>query len=251
MFPRSRTRLAILAMGLVVLTACDGYIEEVRVERTGDVEFVAQAVVVCTDPLQRAIWDGDPCDSIDDAVRSGTVGDLPFDFDLDPNRVSLVGTGEADRRTIDATWNGTIDELSTVLVSSGSITPLDDERTEAVFVPVGAPAELLRDSTDALVVDELRVSRWDPAQFRVLAPDLIVEHNGDDIQGRIVIWELDGDHPDEFRLVWSTEDPPRRLWWWVLGTVILTVVLVMMVTLEGPNQSKPEPEPQPKPEPDA
>jgi hypothetical protein len=237
-----------LAMGFVVLTACDGYIEEVRVERSGDVEFVAQAVVVCTDPLQRAIWEADPCDSIDEAVRSGTIGDLPFDFDLDPNRVGLVGTGEADRRTIDATWTGTIDELSTVLISSGSITPLDDERTEAVFVSSGAPADELRDSTDDLVVDELRTARWDPAQFRVKAPDLIVEHNGDDIQGRIVIWELDGDHPDEFRIVWSTEDPPRRLWWWLLGTVILTVVLIMMVTLEGPKQSKPQRNPEPEPD---
>lgn len=231
-------RLAILIVGVAVLSACDGYIEEVRVERSGDVEFVAQAVVVCTDPLQQAIWGGDPCESIDQAIRSGTVGDLPFDFDLDPNRVGLVGSGEADRRTIDATWNGTIDELSTVLISSGSITPLDDERTEAIFVPSGAPADSLQNSSDELVVDELRVARWAPAEFRVMAPDLIVEHNGDDIQGRIVIWELDGDQPDEFRLVWSTEDPPRRLWWWILGTVILTVILIMMITLEGPNQAK-------------
>ncbi len=248
MFRSSRARLAILALGVVVLTACDSYIEEVRVERSGDVEFVAQAVVVCTDPLQQAIWEGDPCDSIDEAVRSGSIGDLPFDFELDPDRVSLVGSGEADRRTIDATWNGTVDELSTVLVSSGSITSLDDQRTEAIFVAVGAPADALRESTDDLVVDELRVARWAPAEFRVKAPDLIVEHNGDNIQGRIVIWELDGDHPEEFRLVWSTEEPPRRLWWWVLGTVILTVILIMMVTMEGSTQSKPKTQPEPEPE---
>lgn len=227
-----------LVLLLFVLTACDGYIEEVRVQRDGSAEFVAQATVVCTDPLQREIWGGDPCEEIDAAIRTGEIGALPFDFALDPNRVSLVGTGDDDRRTIDVFWEGTIDEVSTVLVSSGSITVLDDLRTEAVFTPADAPDELLRDSPDPGIVDERRTSRWDPAEFRILAPDLVVEHNGDDIQGRLVIWQLDDDRPDEFRIVWSTEDPPRRWWWWALGTILLTGVLIMMITIEGPAQSR-------------
>lgn len=227
-----------LTLVLLVLTACDGYIEEARVQRDGSVEFVAQARVVCTDPLQQEIWGGDPCDTIDAAVRQGDIGELPFDFELDPNRVSLVATGEADRRTIDIAWEGTVDEVATVLVESGSITILDDLLTEAVFIPAGAPADLLRNSVAPAVIDEQRTSRWDPAEFRILSPDLVVEHNGDDIQGRLVIWNLDDDQPEEFRIVWSTADPPRRWWWWVVGTVILTGVLIMVITIEGPAQVK-------------
>lgn len=227
-----------LVLLMFALTACDGYIEEFRVQRDGSVEFVAQARVVCTDPLQREIWGGDPCDTIDSAVRRGDIGELPFDFELDPNRVSLVGTGEADRRTIDIAWEGTIDEVSSVLVGSGSITIIDELLTEAVFTPAGAPADQVRNSVEPGIVDELRTARWDPAEFRILSPDLVVEHNGDEIQGRLVIWNLDDDQPDEFRIVWSTEDPPRRWWWWVLGTVVLTAVLILMVTIEGPAQAK-------------
>lgn len=231
-------RLLFAATAVLVLSGCDSYIEEARVQRDGSVEFVAQAIVVCTDPLQQAVWGGDPCPQIDAAIRTGEIGDLPFDFSLDPDRVSLVGTGEADRRTIDVTWNGTIDEVSTVLVSSGSLRAIDELRTEVIFTPAGAPADQLTSSTNARIIDEMRTSRWDPAEFRIKTPDLVVEHNGDDIQGRLVIWELDGDEPNEFRVVWSTEDPPRRWWWWVLGSVILMVVLVMMMTIEGPAQER-------------
>lgn len=231
-------RSVLLLAAALLLTACDGYIEEARVQRDGSVEFVAQATVVCTDPLQQAIWGDDPCPQIDAAIRTGDIGELPFDFALDPNRVGLVGTGDADRRTIDVTWNGTVDELSTVLVSSGTVRVLDDERTEVVFVPVGAPADLVAKSADERVVAERRTSRWDPAEFRVKTPDLVVEHNGDDIQGRLVIWELDADRPDEFRVVWSTADPPRRWWWWLAGSVVLMGVLILMVTVEGPAQER-------------
>lgn len=238
-----RVKLVLILVAVLVLTACDSYIEEARVQRDGTVEFAAQAIVVCTDPLQQEIWGGDPCDEIDEAIRTGTIGDLPFDFALDPDRVSLVGTGEADRRTIDVLWNGTIDELSTVLVSSGSIRQLDDLRTEVTFIPTDAPADRLRSTTDADLVEELRVSRWTPGEFRIKTPDLVVEHNGDDIQGRLVIWNLDDDRPEEFRVVWSTEDPPRRWWFWVLATVVVTVIMIMIVTIEGPRQrrgAKPE-----------
>lgn len=227
-------RLSLLFVLVVVLTACDGYIEEARVSRDGGVEFAARATVVCTDPLQQAVWGGNPCETIDDAIRTGSIGALPFDFELDPDRVGLVGTGEADRRTIDVTWSGTVDELSTVLVSSGTIRVIDEVTTEAVFIPQSAPADQLRASSDPAIVDERRGSRWAVGQFRVRTPDLVIEHNGDEIQGRIVIWDLDDDRPDEFRVVWTTEDPPRRLWWWAVGTLVLSVVLFMMITIERP-----------------
>lgn len=233
-----RLKLVLFLVAVAALTACDSYIEEARVQGDGTVEFAAQAIVVCTDPLQQEIWGGDPCDAIDAAVRSGDVGDPPFGFELDPDRVSLVGTGEADRRTIDVLWNGTIDELSTVLVSSGTIRELDAERTEVVFTPAGAPADQLRSSTDAGLIDALRVARWAPGEFRVKTPDLVVEHNGDDIRGRLVIWNVDDDHPDEFRVVWSSADPPRRWWAWAIAAVVLSGVLILMVTIEGPAQNR-------------
>lgn len=229
-----RLKLVLFVIAVIALTACDSYIEEARVQRDGTVEFAAEAIVVCTDPLQQEVWGRDPCGEIDSAIRSGDVGDLPFDFALDPDRVSLVGTGEADRRTIEVLWNGTIDELSTVLVSSGSIRQLDDLRTEVVFIPADAPADQLASTTNPALLDELRVSRWAPGEFRIKTPDLVVEHNGDDIQGRLVIWNLDDDRPEEFRVVWSTADPPRRWWFWVLATVVLTTILIMIVTIEGP-----------------
>ena len=230
-------KLTLLALCVMALTACDSYIEEARVQRDGAVEFAAQAVVVCSDPLQQEIWGGDPCGRIDAAIRSGEVGDLPFDFELDPDRVSLVGEGEGDRRTIDVLWNGSIDELSTVLVSSGTIRQLDDERTEAIFVPAGAPADDLSATNDEALRDQIRGSRWAAGEFRIKAPDLVVEHNGDKIQGRLVIWHLDDDRPDEFRAVWSTADPPRRLWAWVLAVGMFAAVLVMIVVVERPGQN--------------
>lgn len=231
-------RLLLVLAVIVVLSACDGYIEEARVQRDGTVEFAARATVVCTDELQQAIWGGDPCEVIDTAVRTGEIGDLPFDFEVDPNRVSIVAAGEQDRRTVDASWSGTAGELTTLLVSPGEITALDDLRTEAVFYPVDAPANALVASTDPDVVEQRRFSRWEPAEFRITTPDIVVEHNGDKIQGRVVVWYMDGDVPDEFRAVWSTEEQPVRWWWWIVGSAILLTILIMMVTLNGPPKAK-------------
>ncbi|MFT7476352.1 MAG: hypothetical protein ACI81L_003305 [Verrucomicrobiales bacterium] len=232
-------RFVLLIAALVLLTACDGYIEEARVQRDGSVEFVVQARVDCSDPLQQEIWGGDPCDAIDDAIRTGQIGDLPLGVSIDPNRVSIVGSGEADRRTIDVTWNGNVSEVSSLLVTSGSVRELDDLRTEATFEPSDSPLEALNSSADEGIIEQLRVSRWEPATFRITTPDLVIEHNGDDIQGRVVIWELDDDRPDQFRVVWTTEDPQRRWWWWAIVSTSLMVILLMMVALEGSPKTKP------------
>jgi hypothetical protein len=231
-------RFTLVFLAAMSLTACDGYIEEARVSRDGSVEFAARAIIVCSDPLQQEIWGGDPCPAIDAAIRTGEISDTPLGFAFDPNRVSLVGTGEIDRRTIDVSWDGAADELETLLVRAAQITPLDDLRTEATFVPAGAPVDELLNSTDPAIRAELQRSKWEPAQFRATTPDLVVEHNGDDIDGRVVIWFLDEDRPDEFRVVWSTEEPPLRVWWWIVGSIILMVVLAMIVMIEGPAQAK-------------
>lgn len=228
-----RFRLGFLLLAVLFLSACDGYIEELRVQADGTVEFAAQAIVVCTDPLQQEIWDGDPCEQIDTAIRSGEVGDLPFDYQLDPNRVSLVGTGEADRRTVDVSWSGTVEEMSSLLAGAGRVTALNDEEFEVVFSSRDTPFDALSESTDPDIVRELSDSRWNPGEFRINSPDLVIDHNGDEIQGRIVIWNIDGDEPDEFRIVFTTADPPLRWWWWVTGSVLLFGVLAMMITLEG------------------
>ena len=133
------------AMMLVVLllTSCDGYIEQVRVDEGGSVEFAAEATVVCGDELQAALWDEAPCDAIDRAVRGEAIARLPFDFVVDDRRLGLVADGEQDRRRIDATWEGTIDELDTLLVSDASIRSLGDGEVEVVFTPAGAPQDVL------------------------------------------------------------------------------------------------------------
>ena len=223
-------------LALLFLTACDGYIEEVKVRRDGEVELAAQAIVVCTDPLQQALFDGDPCEVIDRAVRTGEIGELPFDFEVDPNEVSLVASGEQDRRTVDALWRTSATELDSLLVSGGEIRILDDERTEAVFFPAGSPDEVLANTDDPELATLVSRSRWPAAEFRINTPDLIEEHNGDRIQGRIVIWDLDDDHPDEFRVVWSTADPPRQIWGFAVAGLVLVAVLAMIVILEGPKR---------------
>ncbi len=225
-----------LLLGLFVLTACDGYIEEVKVRADGEVELAAQAIVVCNDPLQEALFEGDPCEVIDRAVRTGEIGDLPFDFAVDPDEVSLVASGEQDRRTVDALWRTSATELDSLLVSGGQVRALDDQRTEAIFFPADAPADILTSTDDPELRALVNRSQWPAAEFRVNTPDLIEEHNGDRIQGRIVIWDLDGDHPEEFRVVWTTEDPPRQLWGFAIAGVVLVVVLGMMLVLEGPKR---------------
>lgn len=234
-----RFRLALFLLLTLLLSACDGYIEELRVQADGSVDLSARAIVVCTDPLQQAIWGGDPCDLIDEANQTGELGDLPFGFELDADRVGFVVTGEADRRTIDVTWEGTADEMSSVLANPGTITQLNDQETEVVFTSAGTPFVDLIESDNPDVVTALQTSRWQPSEFRINAPDLVIEHNGDEIQGRIVIWNIDGDEPDEFRIVFTTEDPPSRLWWVIGVAAIFLVVLTMMIKLEArPNPKR-------------
>lgn len=232
-----RLRLVPLALVLVLLTACDGYIEQVTLDHAGAVEFRAEATVVCNDPLQREVWGGDGCDQIDAMVRGADAGDLPFDFEVDPNRLSLVNDGDLDRRRLDARWEGKLDELETVLVGSGTITILDENRTEATFTTAGSVAEQFFAEADGYVADD---SAWETAQFRVIVPEVVVEHNGDDIQGRTVVWRFDGDLPDEFRVVWSSEERGAQVWWWVVAGTILLAVLAMMAVLEGPNRGRTE-----------
>ena len=234
-----RFPLGLLLLAVLFLSACDGYIEELRVQSDGSVEFAAEAIVVCTDELQREIWGGDPCDQIDTAIRTGEIGDLPFDFDLDPNRVSLVGSGEADRRTSNVSWSGTADEFSSLLAGPGRITRLNEEDTEVIFSSAGTPAEALQGTEDPDLRLALVDSGWDPGEFRINAPDLVIDHNGDEIEGRIVRWNLDGDQPEEFRVVFTTADPPFRWWWWAIGGTALLLVLAMIVKLEEPPKRQP------------
>lgn len=221
---------------ILFLSACDGYIEEVKVRSDGEVELAAEAIVVCSDPLQVELFDGDPCEVIDRAVRTGEVGDLPFDFAVDPNEVSIVAEGEQDRRTVDILWRTSATELNSLLVTGGEVRVLDDERTEAVFFPAGSTAELLESTDDTDLATLVNRSRWPASEFRINTPDLIEEHNGDRIQGRIVIWDIDGDHPEQFRVVWTTAEPDRQIWSFVIAGVVLLAVLAMIVVLENPKR---------------
>ena len=173
-----RIRLALFLLATIFLSACDGYIEELRVQSDGTVDLSAQAIVVCTDDLQRAIWDGDPCEQIDQALATNDMSGLPFGFELDPNQVGMVSSGEAERRQIDVTWSGTADQVDSVLAGPGTITQLNDEETEVVFSSRGTPFRDLRESDDPEIVAALANSRWEPGEFRINAPDLVVEHNG-------------------------------------------------------------------------
>ena len=203
----------------------------------GQVQLAAQAVVVCTDPLQQELFGGDPCDVIDRAVRTGEIGELPFDFEVDPNEVSLVAMGEQDRRTVEALWETSAENLNSILVAGGEITVLDEQRTEAVFFPAGAPGDVLENSDDPTLSGLFSRSRWPAAEFRIATPDLIEEHNGDRIQGRLVIWDLDDDHPEQFRVVWTTADPPRQIWGFAIAGAVLIGVIAMIVILEGPKRA--------------
>ncbi len=243
MLVRMCKRLAILLLLCLALSACDGYIEEIRIEEDGTVDLSGQTVVVCTDDLSQAIWGGDPCEQIDEANRSGEIGDLPFGFELDPSDVGLVVSGELDRRTIDITWAGQAGDMPSLLASGGVVRQLNDEEIEVSFSSRDTPFVQLESSDDPNIVDELISSRWEPAQFRINAPDLVIEHNGDDIQGRIVIWEIDGDEPDEFRLVFTSADPPTRWWWWIGISILFFVVLGMMIVLEARPSNKPRKKP--------
>lgn len=237
-----KARLILVLAVVMLATACDGYVEEIRVRSTGEAQLSARATVVCTDELQRALFGADPCPIIDDAARTGDIGDLPFGFELDPNLVSIVASGEADRRVVDATWTGQAEDMMSLLVDGGTVTVLDDQRTEVVFRSAGTPAEALATTEDRELSELLRRSRWEPAEFRINAPDLVEEHNGDRIQGRIVVWEIDDDVPAEFRLVWTTEDPERRIWWIVVAVLVLIGVIALMLVLEKPSKSPSKPD---------
>ena len=233
MVARTRRQLVTLVLTAVLaLTACDGYIEQATIDDDGSVEFAARATVVCDDPLQVAIWDGEPCDVIDGVARGGTIDVLPLGAIVDGERLGLVTDGSQDRRRIDATWSGTVDEIRTVLVSGGTVRA-DGDEVEATFSSVGAPAAALRERAD--LADLVSSADWPPAEFRVIVPELVVDHNGDDIQGRTVIWTFDGTEPDELRVVWSTSDRGLRVWWWIVGGALLTAVLFMMIVLERPD----------------
>jgi hypothetical protein len=233
----SRLRLLVSVVAVMLtLSGCDGYIEQVRVEADGSVDFSARATVVCGDELQRTLWDEPPCAVIDRASRGESLTELPFNFEFDPGRLGVVSEGEQDRRRIDATWQGSVTELETLLVSGAEVRALDDGQVEATFSPSGAPQDRLTSSDDLAAV--VSSAGWPAPEFRVIAPELIVEHNGDDIQGRTVIWTLDGDEPDVFRLVWSTDERGIRVWWWIVGAAILTAVLFMMIVLERPASPK-------------
>ena len=128
-------------------------------------------------------------------------------------------------------------ELNSLLVTGGEITVLDEDRTEVVFFPAGSLNETLSNTDDPELAELVARSRWPSAEFRIQTDDLIEEHNGDRIQGRIVIWDLDDDHPDEFRVVWTTADPPRQLWGFAVAGFVLVAVLAMIVILEGPKRT--------------
>lgn len=222
----------------VFLTACDSYIEEARVQPDGSVEFAAEATVVCNDELQVAIWGANPCEQIDTAIRTGEFGVLPLELDLDANRVSVVGTGEQDRRELQARWSGQPEELTSLLVNGGEVRVLDELRTEVVFSTTDTAFTRLGESNDPAVQVALGRTRWNPAQFRVRVPAIVEEHNADRIQGRIVVWNLDDDVPDELRVVWTQERPARHYWWWIVSSVVLGAILILMVMIEGPKASK-------------
>ena len=118
------------------------------------------------------------------------------------------------------------------------MTQLNEQDTEVVFTSQGTVNEALFATNDPDLMRELSNSRWNPGEFRINAPSIVIDHNGDEIQGRIVIWNLDGDQPDEFRVVFTTEEPPLRWWWVVASGVIFTTVLGMMLTLESPPKRK-------------
>lgn len=231
-------RALLWILGALLLTACDSYIEEARVQSDGSIEFASQATVVCNDELQVAIWGENPCAQIDTATRTGDFGELPLDLNFDPNRVSVVGTGEQDRRELTARWSGQPDELNTLLVNGAEVRVLDELRTEAVFQTADTAFSRLGESSDVDVQDALGRSRWNPAQFRVRVPALVEEHNADRIQGRILVWNLDQNAPDEFRVVWTTERPQRHWWWWILSSAVLGGILILMVLIEGPAARK-------------
>jgi len=211
----------------VVLTGCDLYVEQASIRPGGEISFLAEADVVCDDEPMNELFGRDPCDVIDEAVTGTSTGDFPFGVEL-PGTVEIESTGELGRREVQVRWSGPVEDFSSLLVSGVTITSDDGDLSTAIFSTNDAPAAFLG----------ARPSRWAAGEFRVLAPAVVVEHNGDGIQGRSVTWVIDDDRPDEFTLTWSTEERGIRIWWWIIGAVILGVVLMMIVYLEGQRKER-------------
>lgn len=230
--------LVIVSACVVLVAGCDRYVEQAALRPDGTVAFLAEADIICSDPLQNAVFDRDPCEIINDLADGETTADLPFEFNLD-NAVEFEVSGALDRRTLLARWQGPRAEFRSVLVSGLTITELDGERTQATFTTDGAPAATFAQSTEPGILAALPTSRWAVGEFRAIAPAVVVEHNGDRVDGRTVIWEFDDDVPETLNLTWSTEERSFRLWWWAIGAAILGAVLIMIVVFEG---RKDEPE---------
>jgi hypothetical protein len=214
-----------------MVTGCDGYIEQITVGSDGDASFAARGTIACAIDVQTEIWGDAPCDIIDRVSRGGIVADLPFGVVLDQTRTGIVAEGEQDRRRVDATWEGTVDGIGTLLVASAELRTIDSSTFELTVNPAGSPADaVLNDARFAAGLDD---AGWPPAEFRVVAPEVITEHNADRINGRTVTWFYDADRPEILRVRWTTDGPPIRIWWWIVGGAVLAVVLFMIVSLEG------------------
>ena len=220
------TVLAVLA-----LSGCDGFIEQVRVTEAGTVDFDARATVACLDELTEDIWGDGACATIDSVARGDEPVGLPFGFAYDPTRAAVVVDGTQDRRRIDVTWEGSVEEFGSVLVERVRIDRVDESTAEMTLTPGRSPAAEFLATPGAAT--RLADAGWPAPELRVVAPAVIVEHNGDEINGRTVSWFFDGDRPEELRVRWDLDGPERRYWWWIVGGTILVAVLFMMVTLEG------------------
>ncbi len=226
-----RRAILVIAVGVVcvALTACDSYVERLEVGGDGSARLQARAQLVCDDPLLVEIWGGSPCDAADQAAR-GDTPELPLGPVLDGTGLVVDVSGER-RQTIDLSWEGNLADLPSALVGEAEVRTVDDSTRELILTPAGsAVADFVADAESARRV---AIARWPDAELHVVSPDLIVEHNADEITGRTVIWTIDGDQPEELRLRWTVEDPPRQYWWWLVGSVLMTGLLFMMVVLEG------------------
>lgn len=219
------------AIAVVLLSGCDGFIEQVRITEAGTVDFDARATVACRDELTDEIWGESACATIDALARGADPAELPFGFAYDPDRTSIVADGEQDRRRIDVTWEGAVDEFGSVLVERARVDRIDESTAELTLTPGRSPAAEFLAGNDAFA--RLADAGWPAAELRVVAPAVIVEHNGDEINGRTVSWFFDEDRPEELRVRWDLDGPETRYWWWIVGGSILVAVLFMMVTLEG------------------
>ena len=227
----THARAIVLLVVVLLVSACDGYVEQATVGADGSVSFEAQATISCDDELQRELWGPSPCERLDAAGRGGDMGALPLGFAFDSDRATLVVDGVQDRRRITTTWEGTADELSTPLLERVELRSIDDSVTELVAIPGQAP--IVRFLGSPGVSERVADAGWPAAELRVVAPDVIVEHNADEINGRVVTWRFDRDRPETLEVRWTTEPPATRYWWWLVGGSILVAVLFMMVSLEG------------------